>query len=337
MGRLLKVIVGLALLLASLWSASAIWVDGPASRPLAGLLAAAAVLSTLWLTFTTKGWRRLLAWLPFVAVLMWWNTLQPSNTRDWTPDVAELPHVDRDGDILTFHNVRNLSYGKTDTDYTPRWETRQVDLSKLKGVNLFMSFWGPTLYAHTIMSWEFEGAPPIAVSIETRKQRGEEYSAVLGFFRQFELYYVVADERDVIGVRTNYRGEHVRLLRLNVPPEKARALLLQYVDSINALYAKPAWYNAFTTNCTTTIMQNAKHLAPIRNPFDWRILANGYLDERLYELGTIDNTLPLTDLRVASEITEKAKAAGMAADFSQRIRVGVPGLPKAEAAKPARP
>lgn len=337
MGRLLNVIERLALVLLSLWAAAALWVDGPTSKGLAGLLAAAVVLSALVITFSAKGWRRALAWLPFVAVLTWWNGLQPSNTRDWIPDVAELPHVDRQGDVLTFHNVRNFSYGKTDADFTPHWDTRQVDLRKLKNVDLFMSFWGPTLYAHTIMSWEFEGAPPIAVSIETRKERGEEYSAVLGFFRQYELYYVVADERDVIGVRTNYRGERVRLFHLNMPPDKARALLLQYVDSINALHAKPAWYNAFTTNCTTTILQNARHLAPIRNPFDWRILANGYLDERLYELGTIDNAMPLTDLRVASDITEKAQAAGMAADFSRRIRVGVPDLPKSASTRPATP
>lgn len=327
MPRLRSVIERLGLMLFTGWAAAAVWIDGAANRAVAGALMAIVVAAALALTLWSRGWRRALAWLPALAVLTWWHTLLPSSTRDWLPDVAEVPSVERQGDVLTFHNVRNFAYGAKDTEFTPHWETRSVDLRKLKGINLFMSFWGPTLYAHTIMDWEFEDAPPLAVSIETRKERGEDYSALLGFFRQYELYYVVADERDVIGVRTNLRGEHVRLLRLNVTTDKARALLLQYVDSINALAERPAWYNAFTTNCTTTILQNVKHLAPVRNPFDWRILANGYLDERLYEQGVIDTSLPLANLRAASDITAKAQAAGSAPDFSQRIRAGLPPRP----------
>ena len=189
--------------------------------------------------------------LAFVALLVWREaSIRPSNERDWQPDVARLPSVDVRGDLLTVHNIRNFDY-RTETDFTPRYEDRTYDLSKLRGVDLFLVYWGSPAIAHTIMSWQFEGAPPLAVSIETRKRRGQEYSAVQGFFKQYEIIYVVADERDVVRLRTNYRGEQVYLYRLNASAAQARALLMDYVASINALVEQPQFYNALTDNCTT--------------------------------------------------------------------------------------
>jgi hypothetical protein len=153
---------------------------------------------------------------------------------------------------------------------------------------------------------------------------GESYSAVRGFFHQFELYYVVADERDVIRLRTNYRGEDVYLYRLTVPRERARAILLDYLAEMNRLAREPKWYNAATHNCTTTIRHHVQHVAPA-NPWDWRILVNGHIDELGYERGTVDTSLPFDELRRKSEITERAKAADRDADFSARIREGLPG------------
>jgi hypothetical protein len=174
------------------------------------------------------------------------------------------------------------------------------------------------------MSWEFEDGQQLAISIETRKENGESYSAVRGFFRQYELYYVVADERDVVRLRTNYRGEQVYLYRFRAPAELARAVLLDYLEEVNRLAERPEWYNALTHNCTTTIRHHVQNVAP-RNPFSWKILVNGYIDELGYSRGTIDTSLPFAELRARSNITEAAKAADQDPDFSARIRKGLPG------------
>ena len=178
-------------------------------------------------------------------------------------------------------------------------------------------------YAHTILSFQFQGAPPLAISIETRKQKGESYSAVRGFFRQYELVYVMADERDVVKLRTSFRGERVQLYRLTTPKAHARALLEQYLTEANALARQPAWYDAFTQNCTTGIWRNIRAIAPNWR-FDWRLLANGYLDELVYELGTVDTRLPLAELRARSDVTERAKICAERTEFSSCIREGLP-------------
>ncbi len=256
----------------------------------------------------------------FLGVLFWYLSLQPPQHADWQPDVAALPRAEIDGDRLTIHNVRNFDY-RSETDFTPRWETRTYDLSKLDGLDMFFSHWSGPAIAHTIMSWSFSDGQHLAISIETRKVVGQEYSSVAGFFRQYPIYYAVADERDVVRLRTNYRGEHVWLYRLqSARPGAARALLLDYVASINALAERPAWYNAHTDNCTTTIQRHARHLNPGANPFDWRLLANGHLPELLYEQGRIDTSLPFDELERRSHIDARAQAADQDPEFSARIR-----------------
>ena len=179
----------------------------------------------------------------FVVVLGAFLAVPASNERDWQPDVATLPFAEIRGDRVLVHNVRNAEY-RTETDYTVRLEDRELDLAQLRSLDLFLIHWGSPLIAHTIMSWGFEGDRYLAISIETRKARGEEYSALRGFFRQYELIYVVADERDVVRLRTNYRGEDVYVYRLDAPPADAGRLLLRYLEAINRLHAHPQWYNA---------------------------------------------------------------------------------------------
>jgi hypothetical protein len=251
--------------------------------------------------------------------------LVPSNDRDWQADVARLPTATINGSKLTIHNVRNFSY-RGEQDFTERWETRTYDLDTLVGSDVFISFWGPTLYGHTIMSWEFPDARHLAVSIETRKEQGEEYSAVKGFFRQYELYYVVADERDVIAVRTNLRGETVQLYRPRGAADKGRALLLDYVKEINALAERPRWYNALTQNCTTTIWHHTQAVGSGPS-LDWRLLANGYLPDLAYERGAIDTSIGLEALKRRSDVTIRARTADAADDFSRAIRDGLPPRP----------
>lgn len=324
MARLLTLVALPSGLLAVAWAAAAIWFDGPEAPALrAGLalgLVAAAVAATLRLKRPIRG---LTVWALFVAVLGWWLSLEPSNDRDWLPDVAQLPRATLEGDRLTIENVRNFAY-RSETDFDPIWETRTWDLSQLRGADMYFSYWDSPTIAHTIVSWEFAEGPPLAISIETRKEVGESYSAVKGFFRQFELYYVVADERDVVGVRANHRGEQLRLYHLKQPLEEARAVLLDYAERISSLAEKPRWYNAATHNCTTTIRQHMQHVGAKR-PFDWRILVNGRLDELGYERGAIDTSMSFEALREASDITERAHRAAGQPDFSQQIRAGLPG------------
>jgi hypothetical protein len=315
-------------LLYCVWAGAALWIDGPASRGLAGALVGALALACLAALWFVRPYSRKIVTLLLLAlaVTAWWLRIPASNDRDWLPDVARPARATISGNRVTIENVRNFAY-RTETDFDANWETRTYDLDKLRGVDLFVSFWGPTLYAHTIMAWEFEDSPPLAISIETRKEKGESYSALLGFFRQYELYYVVADERDVIGVRDRLRGEHTYLYRLAAPVPAARTLLLDYLGEVNSLADKAAWYNALTQNCTTSIRNRVIH-AGGHLPLDWRLLANGYLEELLYERGSIDHSMPLAELRKRSEVTERAIAAGVSPDFSARIREGLPGYPR---------
>jgi hypothetical protein len=308
------------------WAAMAIWIDGPHSRVIAVPMAAGVVIVCIILAALVRPLLRglVLALFPVIIVALWWTTIPPSNTRDWTPDVARTARATFSGNRVTIENVRNFKY-RTESDYDQRWETRTYDLDQVEGVDLFLSFWGPTEIAHTIMSWDFGDGQHLAISIETRKQKGESYSAIRGFFRQYELYYVVADERDPIALRTNYRGEQVYLYRLRASAAQARALLVDYLNEVNQLADHPEWYNALTQNCTTTIRGHAQNIGAGGN-LDWRLLANGHLDELLYERGQIVTSIPLADLRARSNVTEKAKAADDAPDFSAHIREGVPGI-----------
>lgn len=309
------------------WSAGALWYDGPTSRALAGGLAFVFAVGSLALVALARS-----AWHGAAGVvvacgfvLAWWLGIEPRNDRPWQPDVAELPTAEINGDLVTIRNVRNFEY-RAETDLTPRWESRTYDLTKIQGLDLFLSYWGPRAIAHTVLSWQFDGAAPLAISIETRKEKGEEYSAVKGFFRQFELYYVLADERDLIRLRTNVRGEDVHLYRLAAPPARARALLLNYLAKVNRLANEPEWYNAFTRNCTTTIFLHIRDLG-IPFQWSWKMFLNGYLDEVLYNVGSINHSLPFEEARVRSGISSKAKAVQNEADFSAAIRAGLPDRP----------
>ena len=320
-----QVLAWLVLVPAIAWSAAALWFDGPPERWLAGPLAGGFALGAVAALALLRPFRRASVGVlaAFLVLLGWWLGIPASNEGDWQTDVAKTASASFDGDIVTVRNVRNFDY-RSETDYTPRWETRSYDLKQLRGADMFLSYWGPTLIAHTIMSWEFADGSHLAVSIETRKKKGQEYSALLGFFRQYEIYYVVADERDVIGVRTMHRGEQDFLYRLTAGPATSRAMLLDYLKEINRLDARPQWYNALIHNCTTTIRNHALDVGTSQ-PFDWRFLANGRIDELGYERGMIDTRLPFAELRRRSDITAKAKAAYAGGDFSQRIREGLPG------------
>lgn len=258
----------------------------------------------------------------FCIVLVLWFMIPPSNDRKWQPDVKILCNALIDDEKITIRNIRNFDY-RSPTDYTAQYYDKTFTLSKLHTVDMFLSFWGPTKIAHTLMSFGFGDEGYVCISIETRKEVGEEYSAVKGFFKQFELIYIVADERDLVRLRTNYRNENVYLYRLNVDREIIRNVFLDYFKQINRLNEQPEWYNALTQNCTTAIRGHAQPYTHAK--WDWRVLLNGYLDEKIYEQYKVDNDLTFEEYKERSYINRRANDTGSASDFSIRIRIGLPG------------
>jgi len=252
--------------------------------------------------------------------------MEPSNDRNWQPDVAVLPYGTVEGDKITIHNIRNCDY-RTETDYTVRYYDKTFDLSKLRNFDLFLSDWGLETIVHTLVSFGFDDDSFLCISIETRKEVGEEYSNLKGFFRQYELFYVVGDERDLIRLRTNYRqGETVYLYRLHgASLEVVKQIFLDYIRYINRLKERPEWYNALTGNCTTEIRGHTRPYAG-KVKWDWRILANGYIDELMYEVGVLDTSLPFKALKQRSIINQRAQAADQDPAFSKHIREGLPGM-----------
>jgi len=322
-----RFIFGLAvtvlIMIAAAWAFGAVWFDAPFG---AGNKIAAAIIGLLFAAafFLLSSFPKRFgaASLLFAGVLGWWLTLKASNQGDWQPDVAQLASAQINGDDVTFQNVRNCEY-ETETNYTARWETRTVHLSQITGIDLAIDYWGSPWIAHPIVSFQFADAPPLCFSIETRKKTGQSYSTIGGLYRQFELIYLVADERDVIRVRTNYRKEQIYLYHTTISPERARERFLEYIRSLNTLRDNPRWYNAITTNCTTSI--RTQHPPGERTPWDWRLLLNGKGDELLYQRRMIQTDgLPFAELKARSLIDERAQAADDSSDFSKLIRAGLP-------------
>jgi hypothetical protein len=259
-----------------------------------------------------------------LAIGLWWSGLRPSNERDWQPEVARLAYATINGDLVTVHNIRNFDY-RTETDFTPAYYVRTYDLNKLDSADLVAVYWMGPAIAHLFISFGFDD-DHLAVSIEARKEKGEGYSSAKGFFRQYELYYVVADERDVIRVRTNYRRdppEDVYVYPLRGPRENIRRLFLEYVRKMNALHEQPEFYNTLTTNCTTAILMNTR-VNPGSLPFSWKVLLSGYTPAYVYEAGRMDQSLPFEELKRRSLVNAAAQAADQAPDFSRRIRAALP-------------
>jgi len=308
------------------WAALAIYFadthDGPRT-----ILAVVYILATLGVVIFVRPLRRLvLSFAILFAVVVIWFTLflKPSNDRDWSPDVAQLPWATIEGDRLALHNIRDFEY-RSETDFTPRWIERTYDLSHLKNADFALVYWGSKKIAHAIVSFGFDDGQTLSVSIETRKEKGESYSAVQGFFRQYELYYVFALERDVIRLRTNFRNEEVYLYRTKLTPDQARDVLLSYVERANSLKDRPEFYNAATSNCATNILDHAR-AGRIQAKMSWEILLSGYAARQVYRNGLLNTNLPYEELEARSLINNAAQAASPDndVDYSRAIRTGLP-------------
>jgi len=324
----LAILAGLAVALMTAWAALAVfWSDIP-GQSLRTVLAAGVLLGTLAaFGLTRRRGRTLVAFLAaFVCFVLWWTAIAPSNDRDWQPDVAVLPYADVSGDGVTVRNIRNCDY-RSETDYTPRYYDKTFDLAKLDSVDLIAVYWMGDAIAHVMLSFGFAGQDYLCFSIETRKERGEDYSSLKGFFKQYEIITVAADERDLIRLRTEYRRppEDVYLYRTRLKPDVARQLFLEYVKEMNRLRQNPEFYNTLTTNCTTNIVRLFQAFGDLVG-YNWKILFSGYAPQYAYELGGLDEALPFAELRARSLVNPTAHGAGDGPDFSQRIRAGLPGI-----------
>jgi hypothetical protein len=270
------------------------------------------------------GWlRRKRTWFALTLLLAAaaYFSIRPSNQRNWTRDQELLPIARFDGNLVHISNIRNIRY-ETTTDYTVAHYDKTFDLNRLESlwfvVEPFGEMKGP---AHTLMSFGFAGPEYLAISVELRKEVGEEFSPWLGLLRRYELMYVVGDERDLIKLRSNYRHDNVYLYPIRAPRERIREMFVGMLRRANRLRERPEFYNTLTSSCTTNIVDHVNDIAPGRVPtFSFKVLLPGHSDRLAYDLGLIDTDLPFERIRDRFRINERAEKYADSPDFSIRIR-----------------
>ena len=323
-----RVLVTLITSVAAIWGAFALWYQVPGGEALKILAVVLwtvldlAVLAALWCRRTAPG---LFGFsVAFAVLLVWWHRIPPSNEHIWADDVAQMTTGAVDGHRVALHNVRNFEW-RSDSDYTQRWETRHYDLDHLTSVDMIMSYWSGPAIAHMLVSFGFDEVEHVVFSVEIRREQGESFSEIGGFFKEFELSILAADERDVVRVRTNVRGEDDYLYRIKMPVSAMRSLFLAYIDQANRLANTPRFYNTVTANCTTLVYHMLKRIVN-HLPLSYSLLLTGYLPQYVYRIGGLDSTYSFEELRARGRITERAKAADQSGRFSADIRQGIPGV-----------
>lgn len=246
--------------------------------------------------------------------------LRPSNDRTWSADQTSLPSAEVKGDLATVRNIRFCDY-KSEKNYTVRHFDKTYDLTKLKTVDfLRVPFPETPELAHTMLSFGFDDKDYLALSVEIRKEEGEAYSPMLAMFNKYELTYVLGDERDLIGLRTNFRLNDVYLYETKATPEQVRKLFEDVLARVNKLKDEPEFYNTFTNNCTTNLVNHVNTLAPGRVKYDYRVLLPGLSDRLAYDAGLLKTPYSFDETRKAARITDVAYKARDAEDFSVQIR-----------------
>lgn len=321
-----SVVARVLLLLPALLAFGALMAPGGAVATTVGIVFAAGTLAALVLLRPL--WKAAAVTLgAFLCVLVWFESQSPRNDRDWQPDVSRVSRVERKGELATIRDVRDFDW-TGDTTANPRWTPRTFDLSKLDSVWLVLSYWdGNTEICHTILTFGFTDGQYLAVSVETRKEVGEEFSTWRGFFHQYEIFYVLAEERDVIGVRAAHRNEDLYLYPLRMDAGERRRLVEDILVSAGALADTPQWYGALRYNCTTTLQTHVDAALGRPAHFHWDTVLNGHIDEKAWRTGSIadapfDAGRAFAEVRAAHHITDAAKKAAGSADFSRAIRAG---------------
>ncbi|ENU31736.1 hypothetical protein F991_00505 [Acinetobacter sp. CIP-A165] len=325
----------LFVILSSAWLCLALWIQQPLGSVFSRLIILLWVLFALSLIgFYISGHifsRRtdiILYCCAFACSLLWYFSLDARQDREWDPEVAEQLSYEKQGDIVTLHHVRNFNW-HADGSYDVRWEDRTVDLSKITGINVIASYWMGPQIAHTLVSFDFADQKPLVFSIEIRKEKGESFSAIGGFFRKYELSLIASDEKDIVYTRSNIRNEQVYLFPIKMPADERKALFIEYLNKADELRAEAKWYNTLTSNCTTLIFDMAQAINPHRLPKDYRLLASGYLPNYLHDLKALNQNYSMKEWYQLAHINPRseryAKQSNQSSEFfSAVIRAGLP-------------
>lgn len=263
--------------------------------------------------------RTIAAWTT-VVILVLYFAVRPTNDANWAPDQAVLPYATILESGVTVHNVRNFAYTST-TEYTTSYYDETYDTSKLTSVDYIVEPFGDfSGSAHTFLSFGFSDGKRVAISVEIRKKVGQTFSPFKALFKQYELMYVIADENDVVKLRSNYRNDDVYIYPPNIDQEHQEKLFISMVSRANKLYSRPEFYNLITNTCTTNIVRHVNEIAPGQIPWNYQVLMPGYSDKLAYKLGLIRTPLPYEHIRETFRINDKAKQFADDPDFSNKIR-----------------
>lgn len=329
---LIHTLFSLFVILSSLWLCLALWIQEPVSwlfsRVLIGIWLAFA-LSILGIYISHHFFSRrkdiLIYVVAFALSLIWYFSLPALQNRQWAPDVERVLSYEKQGNLVTLHNIRNFDW-RSETDFQPHWETRQYNLDHITGVNIITSYWMGPQIAHTLVSFDFKDQRPLVFSIEIRKEKTESFSAIGGFFRKFELSLIASDEKDIVYTRSNVRGEQVYFFPINLPKPEMKALFEEYLQKSDELRADAKWYNTLTSNCTTLVFDMIQAISPRQLPTDYRLIASGYLPNYLYDLKALNQNVSLKDWYQLAHVNPKVTQYQTltSAQYSQLMRQNVP-------------
>ncbi|MEZ2773129.1 DUF4105 domain-containing protein [Acinetobacter pseudolwoffii] len=329
---LLGSLFSLFVLCSSLWLSLMLWVQQPLGK------IGSIILIGLWLAFAlvvlgiyftrhliSRQVDTVLYLLAFLFSLLAYFSMEPRQDRDWNPEVSRLLSYEQRSNLVTLHNIRNFAW-QPDGRYTARWESRSFDLNQITGVNIITSYWMGPKIAHTLVSFDFANQKPLTFSIEIRKEKHEEFSAIGGFFRKYELSLVASDEKDIVYTRSNIRGEQVYFFPVNMPQAQAKALFKEYLAQADELAREPKWYNTLTSNCTTLVFDMVQAVSQQQLPSDYRLLASGYLPNYLYDLKVLDQSWDMHTWYQRAHVNPRVKQSAdlSSQEYSQRLRQGLP-------------
>lgn len=244
---------------------------------------------------------------------------RPSNQRDWSPELVKMPSASVDGGQISIQNIRNNQY-LTDDEFVVDYYDRQIQLQDIQSVDFLVVPFKVKAIAHTMVSFGLSDGTYLALSVEVRKEKGEKYNPLLGLGRQFELIYVLGDERDLVRVRTEHRNADVYVYPSVASPEQAQALFVDMMGRVNKLAVEPEFYHSISNNCTTNLAGHVNEVSPKKINYGWRVLLPGFSAEYAYDLGLLDNRIPFKELKEIALVNDLALKHRDAADFSQRIR-----------------
>lgn len=324
------VCVGFVMISTCLWLCLLLWFHQPLGEFLS-FVSIACICLTALIALAFFGARlpyrkpMLVYWLAFVCGVGYFFSLTPQNNRQWQGDVARVFDFSQNGQEITVHQVRNFAW-HSEQKFDVNWASRSYRLDKLERADLIISDWGLGEIVHTMVSFGFSDGQYLTFSIETRKESSEQYSALAGFFRKYELLFVAGDEKDLIYTRSNVRGEQVYLYPITASQEHLQNLFLAYLNTGQSLKDKPQWYNTLFSNCTTVIYQLIDTIAPNALPKDYRLLLAGRLPSYLYEHHLLDNRHSPKQWQTIAHINPKTHSLNLATPsttFSQVIRQGV--------------